>query len=294
MLLGMKKMKLLAALALATGLSFSACSGPALRAPLTIETQLAAQPRGQAQPEDDVLTVMTVNMAHGRADRFHQALLRKRTIKNNLERISRLLERVEPDVVAVQEADGPSAWSGRFDHVKWLAENAGYGWHMRGSHARMAGLDYGTGLLCRRAAREASSVAFARTPPTPRKGMVVATVEHHGVAIDVISVHLDFARKRARRAQVESIIALVKERNRPVIIAGDLNAEWVEGGAPKTLADALNLQAWQPREEMVTFPSFGKRLDWILVSPHLEILEQKVLPETVSDHRAVVAQLRLR
>ena len=34
-----------------------------------------------------------------------------------------LLDRAEADVVALQEADAPSAWSGRFDHVGFLAES---------------------------------------------------------------------------------------------------------------------------------------------------------------------------
>ena len=40
--------------------------------------------------------------------------------------------------------------------------------------------------------------------------------------------------------------------------------------------------------------TFGakKRLDWILVSSPLEMVEYKTLPDPISDHRAVVAVLK--
>ena len=62
----------------------------------------------------------------------------------------------------------------------------------------------------------------------------------------------------------------------------------------KQLADGLGLITRRTEEPLVTFPMLGERLDWILVSPELEIIEQRVLPTAVSDHLAVVADVRVR
>ena len=68
---------------------------------------------------------VTLNLAHGRKDAWHQALLRRATIQANLNEVARILRQEEPDVVALQEADAPSLWSGRFDHIAYLSEKAG-------------------------------------------------------------------------------------------------------------------------------------------------------------------------
>ncbi len=240
-----------------------------------------------------MLTVLSLNLAHGRSDSFHQAFLPTAAINGNLGDVGDLLQRIGADVVAVQEADGPSVWSGRFDHVAHLATHAGYDWHVRGVHARFPGIVYGTGLLSRRDMTDTHSLAFRMTPPTIRKGLVVGTVDLHGLAVDVYSVHLDFARRGARMAQVRRIVELAQQRGRPVIIAGDLNADWSPGGATRTLAQALDLHTWRPTQEFPTFPSMGVRIDWVLVSRSLEIVEHRVLPDRVSDHRAVLVTVKL-
>ena len=66
---------------------------------------------------DSGLRVMTLNMAHGRGDSFHQLLQTTDTTMGNLDAIALMLNREQPDVIALQEADGPSFWSGNFNHI---------------------------------------------------------------------------------------------------------------------------------------------------------------------------------
>ncbi len=77
---------------------------------------------------------------------------------------------------------------------------------------------------------------------------------------------------------------------------GDMNAPWRKGGAVERLALGLGLSAHRPNDGEPTYPlgPKGRRLDWILVSPDLEFLRYAVLPDRVSDHLAVAAELRLR
>ena len=63
----------------------------------------------QASTMLDVLKVMTLNLAHGRKDRWHQMLLKRRQIEEHLDHIAEVICREKPDVIALQEADGPSS-----------------------------------------------------------------------------------------------------------------------------------------------------------------------------------------
>ena len=60
----------------------------------------------------DSVRVVTLNMAHGRKDGKNQMLLKGETIRSNLVELAALLDRAEADVIALQEADAESAWSG--------------------------------------------------------------------------------------------------------------------------------------------------------------------------------------
>ena len=95
------------------------------------------------------LRVATLNLAHGRKDSLNQLLVSRNGVEENLAETAELLSKVGADVVALQEADGPSRWSGGFDHVERLAHEAGYPWYFRSSHARTWLFDYGTALLSR-------------------------------------------------------------------------------------------------------------------------------------------------
>ncbi len=261
--------------------------------PAFVTPRVQGPPDTGTRPHRDSLTLLTLNVAHGRGDGFHQAFQAETTIRRQLDTIAALLRAQDADVVALQEADGPSMWSGGFDHVAHLAYGGGYTWHVRGTHASPPGLDYGTALLTRSRPTAPGSVRFAPTPPTPSKGFVVATVRCAGVDIDVVSVHLDFARPDTRARQVDTMVRTLRERGRAVVIAGDLNAGWTRGGAPRRLAEALDLRAWQPETLISTFPGRETRIDWVLTSRDLEIVEHEVLPDVVSDHRAVRARIRV-
>ena len=254
---------------------------------------LVMAPTGLPSPqESELLTVLTLNVAHGRGDGFHQAIQSRARIDGQLEEIAKVLRQQTPRVVGLQEADGPSLWSGRFDHVHRLAVDAGFAWHLRGKHVQRMGLDYGTALLTQTEPINARSVTFPPTPPTFTKGFVVATLHHGGHAIDVVSIHLDFARAEKRAQQIEELIKILQERPRFRIILGDFNSGFQDPPIQRLL-QALDLHTFEPRANLDTFPKTGARLDWILASVQLEFADHQVLQDVLSDHRAVVARLRL-
>jgi endonuclease/exonuclease/phosphatase family metal-dependent hydrolase len=57
----------------------------------------------------------------------------------------------------------------------------------------------------------------------------------------------------------------------------------------------MKLDAWRPDADgLTTFPGLRKRLDWILVSEELEFKSSEVLPDEVSDHLGVKAEIGLK
>lgn len=249
--------------------------------------------------DDTGLTVMTLNLAHGRSNGFHQAFQSRKTIEANLGRVAEVVVRENAHVVALQEADGPSLWSGQFDHVRFVAEAAGLPHYVRGNHMVGPRTRYGTAVISKLPTREAPvSVTFRPSPPTLAKGFVLVTVPMPGapdILVDVVSVHLDFARSAVRRRQVQEIIGLLSLRNHPRVILGDFNADYAGEPTLRLLLDGLDLLAWNPEDTSgATFPFTNKRLDWILASPSLAFEAYRVIPDTLSDHRAVWARLVLR
>ena len=178
---------------------------------------------------DHRLRFMTLNVAHGRKLATHQALLKKRTVEKNLFAIASLLRREAPDIVALQEADGPSAWSGNFDHVATLARLGRFDHHYRGGHHPFSQtripMDTGTALLSRAGLENPSSERFGFSW-RDTKGFVVATIPAEAWGdreIDVVSVHLEFLSPRLRRRQISAMVEVLQDRDRPLILLGDLN-----------------------------------------------------------------------
>ena len=252
-----------------------------------------------APPREGVLKVLTLNVAHGRSDGRNQIFQKTKKIRSNLDTIAKLLVRVSPDVAALQEADGPSFWSGGFSHVEYLASNAGFKFSTHGLHVDGAKISYGTALLSSRLLKDTLSITFEPTPPTFSKGFLVSAIEWPGepeMQVDVVTVHLDFSRRSARRKQVAQMIAELKPRKRRLIIMGDFNCDWKRANsALRILARKLDLVAHQPEAtDLITFPKRKTRLDWILISREFRFEKYEVLSDVVSDHRAVVAEIGIK
>jgi endonuclease/exonuclease/phosphatase family metal-dependent hydrolase len=243
------------------------------------------------------LRLMTLNLAHGRKLAFHQSMLRRSRVARNLSRVSEILRRERPDLVTLQEADGPSVWSGSFDHVDSLARAAGYAFAVRGTHMQLRwpfALDYGTAIVSRWPFAKSQSVRFAQAR-YDTKGFVRASLQAPslGGVVDVVSVHLDFLRAKTRWRQVDILRRALDERAHPLILAGDFNCEWQDATCIEWLSTTLGLTAHEPEAGEPTFPSKRprSRIDWILVSKELAFDSYRTINDPISDHLGVVAEI---
>lgn len=248
-----------------------------------------------------VLRVLTLNASHGRNTAINQFLVSREQTYANLDAIAELLSFAAADVVALQEADAPSIWSGKFDHVTHLADQSGYGCIAHGLHSRSWMSTYGTALLSSAELREPASIQFQPSPPSKQKGYVSAQLLWRTGSgthrITVASVHFDFLRHRTRDGQVSEMVTGLSRIDGPLIVLGDLNSEWhTEDSHVQRLARELDLHAFEPEQDgLGTYKkTTGKRLDWILVSRDLEFRKHEVLPNVVADHFAVFAELAYR
>jgi endonuclease/exonuclease/phosphatase family metal-dependent hydrolase len=255
-----------------------------------------------------MLRVATLNVAHGRHDGRNQMLQKGSTIEANLREVAALLEIVEADVVALQEADGPSRWSGRFDHVEYLTRASGHACFVHGYHAESWLYRFGTALASDVMLSNPVVHSFAPTPPTIRKGFVLATIRwrpRHDphkdgsapISVRLVSVHLDFSRAKVRDAQIAEMVARLSgdsQYTSPLIVMGDFNADWfAKRSSVRQLAEQLDLRVFEPLDENSTTYRGNTRLDWILLSRSLDFARHQVVQDVVSDHRMVVADVVL-
>ena len=247
------------------------------------------------------LKLISLNIAHGRKEATNQIFVSKQQIQQNLKEIANTIAKQHADVVALQEADGPSRWSGNFDHVEFIAKQANYPWYYLAVNAHSWMFDYGTAILSRWPVSETLPYNFKPSPPTFNKGFLLSRIKwnpdpatDNKISIDIVSVHLDFSRQKVRDMQIAEMRELLSTRNNPLIILGDFNSDWFsEKSVVKMLAEKGELKVYKPLANNLPTYSSGSRLDWVLISRELEFVSYKVLPDRLSDHLMVVAEIRL-
>ncbi|NPC73808.1 hypothetical protein HPP05_29030 [Corallococcus exiguus] len=240
------------------------------------------------------LKVLTLNVAHGAPFAVPMPFLRGRSaLLGTLDRVAALLAREGADVVALQEADRSSLFSGRVDQVARIAEQAGYPHVHHGVHSGVPGLfAQGTALLSRHPLESRDTAHFGRDRRVD-KGYVVATLAGEQ-GPEVVSLHLDPFSAAVRRRQVEQLIHALRQRpQRPRVVMGDFNAEDVDGPVARLCAE-LGLHTPSEGEPTYPVPHARQRLDQVLISHALRFTRYERLPDAVSDHHAVVAELTLQ
>ncbi len=279
--------------------------GSALLMLLPLATQSQSESSEWCEPEDEIaslpadrIRVLSLNISHGRSTALNQLFVSLDNTYDNLDEIAALLVDQSPDVVALQEADAPSRWSGNFDHVERIGERAGFKCRLHGLHSQTWISNYGTALLTSSRPSAYASVTFEPSWPSKQKGFVWATfdwqVSGRVRSVTFVSLHLDFLRDGVRDRQIDELSDVLAKIDGPLVVMGDFNSEWNDPESQvRRLADKLDLHAHAPgKEGMGTYKGRnGKRLDWILISKGLEFIDHRVLPDIVADHLAVYAEI---
>lgn len=224
----------------------------------------------------------------------------------DLDRTARAVRDLRADVIGLQEVD--VHWGARSDFVdeaRALAGKLG----MRVFFAPIYDLDpatpggerrrFGVAVLSRYPVLEAENHEITRlstqTPdpvPAPAPGFAEVTVAVRGAHVHVYSTHLDYrADPSIRAAQVADMLEVLAADRGPKVLVGDFNAE-------ATAAELAPL--WRRLRDAApggggTYPAVDpvKRIDLVTVSPDITVVGAEAVATRASDHRPVVADLRL-
>ncbi|MFZ4162842.1 endonuclease/exonuclease/phosphatase family protein [Streptomyces griseoincarnatus] len=224
----------------------------------------------------------------------------------DLDRTAAALRDLRADVIGLQEVD--VHWGERSDftdEARALAEKL----RMRVFFAPIYDLDpaaeggerrqYGVAVLSRHPVLHAENHEITRlstqTPdlvPAPAPGFAEIVISVKGVRTHVYSTHLDYrADPSIHAAQVDDMLGILADGRGPGVLVGDFNAE---PSAPELAPLWHTLRDAAP-DAGLTYPAIApqKRIDLITVSDGITVTGARTHATDASDHRPVVADLRL-
>lgn len=250
------------------------------------------------------LRIVTFNIAHGRGLTPIQGFTSGRKLRLNLRRIADLLGRLQADVVALQEVDERSVWSGNFDHLDYIRAHAGFPNAAYGINNRRAGLMnlcYGNAILSRFPIIETETVVFGRRR-VGEKGFLFAEIDMSGRVVPLVNLHLHFSSRRKRLIQLDQLVGWLRGKQAErgggwavhPVVCGDFNASDTVDDATASLMGHLHDYGdytLHPRLRP-TFPSPMPRraLDFVFVPPGCRAVRSEVVRSVLSDHRPVLVE----
>ncbi len=210
-------------------------------------------------------------------------------------RIADVILSEKPDLVGLQEVDHLTARSGQFDAVSFFSEYTGM-------HAvYMKTFDYQGGAFGNMILSRFPIVAQEEIRLPSREAyevrllMKVTVVTDRGDTLHFYNTHLDHHGEDSDRpAQMKKIVDVLSADSGKRIFLGDLNCE--PGSEPIRMLDGI-MERCGPEEKTYPADLPERIIDHIYIGPGsgLKCGTVRVVPETTaSDHRPVVATLRLR
>lgn len=224
----------------------------------------------------------------------------------DLDRTAAALRGLRADVIGLQEVD--VHWGARSafaDEARALAEKL----RMRVFFAPIYDLEpagedgerrrFGVAVLSRHPVLHAENHEITRLStqspdpvPAPAPGFAEVVVDVRGAQVHVYSTHLDHrADPSVRAAQVADMLAVLAADRGPKVLVGDFNAE---PGAPELAPLWRELRDAAP-DGGATYPAADpvKRIDLVTVSPGIRVTGGRTVATEASDHRPVVADLKV-
>ena len=251
---------------------------------------------------------MTYNIAHGRGLLPVQGVSRKRRVESKLLKIARLVKNCSPDILAIQEIDQNSFWSGRMDQVEFLQNACGFPYAIFGINAHRASrlnLNYGNAIFSKHPIIETEHMTFGRKRNLGQKGFVFAEINFHGRHLPIINMHLHYRSRQQRFRQLGIFLQYLNAKFQdehtswsiPPVICGDFNTSNRKEDATAALLAYLsktNHYHLYPQKGH-TYPSWlpTRRLDFIFLPSALQKIRSRIVRSYLSDHRPVLIEVGL-
>lgn len=234
-----------------------------------------AAPRAETGRGAGRLRIMTWN-CHGAIGR---------DLRCRPERVLAVIQRLQPDILALQEVDGRSHLGRRERAFEWFAEQLGS--HIAEARTiRRADRDHGHILWSRWPMRSAQTLTL------PGKGLetrmaIEAEIAAPGLTATVLATHMGLS-PLARASQARFLAARAAASRHPVVVLGDTNA-WRLSGPVGTVLRAVMPTAVTPKSFPAWWPLAA--MDRIHAGNGLTLVEAFADRDAAmaSDHLPVVA-----
>lgn len=188
------------------------------------------------------------------------------------------------DIVGLQEIDQLTSRVGGLDTMKALSEASGYQYYAFAKAINYKGGEYGTAVLSRYPI-VSFDVIKLNSGTSEQRCVGHAVIDVNGVLFDFFNTHLSYESLELRRGQFAHLATMLADCE-TYILTGDFNT------ADMTEFDVLPDATLANPGKFGTFPSSGKAIDNIAVSPDWNVVTVDMGPLGHSDHRLLWAELK--
>ncbi|MDA0138492.1 endonuclease/exonuclease/phosphatase family protein [Solirubrobacter deserti] len=221
----------------------------------------------------------------------------------SIPRIANEIRKTKADVIGLQEVD--RHWGARSEFVD-QAERLAKRLDMKVVYAPNLDLEplnpgqprrqYGTAILSSYDIVSSRNTLLPRPNNGEQRGLLEAVIKVGKARVRVANTHLQHNSDVERTAQVNRILELLEPAEEPTVLLGDLNAlPTAPELAPlyTRFDDAWTLGGVG---EGFTYPAEApdRRIDYVFVSPDVDVKKAQVHPTPASDHLPVSAKLQVK
>lgn len=192
-------------------------------------------------------------------------------------------------IIALQEVERHSIRTVFQDQIKQLSVKTEMN-YAYGKSINVLNGEYGNGILSRYPIEEYK--AYELPSFSERRTVLRAVINVEGLKVAIYNTHLGL-NESERKEQIDYIIQMTSEEKLEYVLMGDMNSSVDKlGNLVQNLRDCA-----QGREKAVqsTFVEKGvqERIDYIFVSPKIEVEDYDVVSSEASDHYPVVSDVVL-
>ncbi|WP_422121956.1 endonuclease/exonuclease/phosphatase family protein [Planococcus sp. X10-3] len=222
----------------------------------------------------------------------------------DLELTASVIEEAGADIAGLQEVDQNFSERTDFaDQVKWLTNRlnmqAAFGPNVTIDTAEGRGpaQAYGNAILSRHPIKSYLNhplEKLASEEESEQRGLLEAIIEIEGTPIAFFNTHLSLKEKQLAH-NVEELLEIIKQKDIPTILTGDFNAN-PDNPHMMRIEDELNNIFGTTAMYPATFKKqgdHGQTIDFIFCSEHWRVLSAETVDTEASDHRPVLASIKL-
>ena len=235
------------------------------------------------QAFDNEVKVLCINIHAGKAVNG----------ESNLDALAELINRLEPDFVALQEVDVNTFRSGGLDMPAILSEKTGMHYTF-GKAMDYQGGYYGNAILSTSGLNNIENIALPQGQE-PRAALKASVRIDGTLPVNIISTHFDSKSEESRVSSASQLNDTFATGQSLSLLIGDLN-DTPMSTTISTLASHWGIS--DPNGESPTFPATNptKKIDYIMYYPTnaWRVLQYHVIEDTnLSDHRPYLVTFKL-